>query len=124
MCSSRSCCFNRNIPVSREGVITIPEVGVIEVSGLTFNEANEKIISTVEATLIGVRVNVSLSKIRSIQVFVLGNAFSPGAYTVSALSNISNILFFSGGPSKSGSMRNIEIKRNGKSFYANYCWET
>ncbi len=108
--------INRNIPVSREGVITIPEVGVIEVSGLTFNEAKEKIISTVEATLIGVRVSVSLSKIRSIQVFVLGNAFSPGAYTVSALSNISNILFFSGGPSKSGSMRNIEIKRNGKSI--------
>lgn len=108
--------INRNIPVSREGVLTIPEVGIIEVSGLTFNEAKEKIISTTEATLIGVRVNVSLSKIRSIQVFVLGNAFSPGAYTVSALSNISNILFFSGGPSKSGSMRNIEIKRNGKSI--------
>tara|TARA_A100001015_G_scaffold245840_1_gene281962 strand:- start:4540 stop:7131 length:2592 start_codon:yes stop_codon:yes gene_type:complete len=108
--------INRNIPVSREGVLTIPEVGVIEVSGLTFNQAKEKIISTVEATLIGVRVNVSLSKIRSIQVFVLGNAFSPGAYTVSALSNISNILFFSGGPSKSGSMRNIEIKRNGISI--------
>ena len=108
--------INRNIPVSREGVLTIPEVGVIEVSGLTFNEVKEKIVSIVEATLIGVRVNVSLSKIRSIQVFVLGNAFSPGAYTVSALSNISNILFFSGGPSKSGSMRNIEIKRDGETI--------
>tara|TARA_B100000989_G_scaffold176892_1_gene132813 strand:- start:3274 stop:5874 length:2601 start_codon:yes stop_codon:yes gene_type:complete len=108
--------INRNIPVSREGVLTIPEVGVIEVSGLTFNEVKEKIVSIVEATLIGVRVNISLSKIRSIQVFVLGNAFSPGAYTVSALSNISNILFFSGGPSNSGSMRNIEIKRDGETI--------
>ena len=74
----------------------------------------KKIKSTVDATLIGVNVEISLSKIRSIQVFVLGNAFSPGAYTVSSLSNISNILFFSGGPSKNGTLRNIEIKRDGK----------
>ena len=80
---------------------------------MTFNKAQNKILSSVEALLIGVNVDVSLSKVRSIQVFVLGNAFRPGAYTVSALSNISNILFFSGGPSNFGSLRNIEIKRDG-----------
>ena len=79
-------------------------------SGLTFQEAQNKILSSVKATLIGVDVDISLAKIRSIQVFVLGNAFSPGAYTVSSLSNISNILFFSGGPTKNGSLRNIEVK--------------
>ena len=57
-----------------------------------------------------------MSKIRSIQVFVLGNALNPGAYTVSSLSNISNVLFFAGGPSDYGSLRNIEVKRNGDSI--------
>ncbi len=67
-----------------------------------------------EASLIGVNVEISLAKIRSIQVFVLGNSFSPGAYTVSSLSNISNILFFSGGPTENGSLRNIDVKRSGR----------
>jgi protein involved in polysaccharide export with SLBB domain len=106
--------INRLIPINREGNIIIPEIGVIQVSGLTFQEARNRIFSSVKATLIGVDVDISLSKIRSIQVFVLGNAFSPGAYTVSSLSNISNILFFSGGPTKNGSLRNIEVKRSGE----------
>ena len=97
--------INRLIPVSREGNIIIAEIGDIQISGLTFQEAEKKIKSVVEASLIGVNVEISLAKIRSIQVFVLGNSFSPGAYTVSSLSNISNILFFSGGPTENGSLR-------------------
>ncbi len=106
--------INRLIPVSREGNIIIAEIGDIQISGLTFQEAEKKIKSVVEASLIGVNVEISLAKIRSIQVFVLGNSFSPGAYTVSSLSNISNILFFSGGPTENGSLRNIHVKRSGK----------
>ena len=106
--------INRVIPVNREGNVVIPEVGVIYVSGLLFGEVIDKIKSTIDSTLIGVNSEVSLSKIRSIQVFVLGNSFSPGAYTVSSLSNISNILFVSGGPDKNGTLRNIKIKRSGK----------
>jgi len=105
---------NRLIPVNREGNIIIAEIGDIQVSGLTFEEAEERIKSVVDASLIGVDAEISLAKIRSIQVFVLGNSYSPGAYTVSSLSNISNILFFSGGPTENGSLRNIDIKRAGK----------
>ena len=105
---------NRLIPINREGNILMPEFGVTQVSGLTFGEAKERITSIVNASLIGVTVEVSLAKIRSIQVFVLGNAFSPGAYTVSSLSNVSNILFFSGGPTSNGSLRDIDVKRSGK----------
>ena len=108
--------INRLVPVNREGNLLIPEIGVVQVSGLTFEEAKKKINSIVNASLIGVFVEISLAKIRSIQVFILGNAFSPGAYTVSSLSNISNVLFFSGGPTKNGSLRNIEVKRSGKSI--------
>ncbi len=106
--------INRLIPINREGNLILPEIGVVQVSGLSFKEAKDKILSTINANLIGVSAEISLAKIRSIQVFVLGNAFSPGAYTVSSLSNISNILFFSGGPSFNGSLRNISVKRSGK----------
>ncbi len=105
---------NRIVPVNREGNISIPELGSLEISGLNFQEAKRKITSTINASLIGVTSEISLAKIRSIQIFVLGNAFSPGAYTVSSLSNISNVLFFSGGPSQNGSLRNISVKRGGK----------
>jgi len=104
---------NRIIPINREGNLAFPEIGVVQVSGLSFKEAKDKILSTINANLIGVSAEISLAKIRSIQVFVLGNAYSPGAYTVSSLSNISNILFFSGGPSSNGSLRNISVKRSG-----------
>ena len=106
--------INRLVPINREGNLILPEIGVVQVSGLSFKEAKDKILSTINANLIGVSAEISLAKIRSIQVFVLGNAFSPGAYTVSSLSNISNILFFSGGPSFNGSLRNISVKRSGK----------
>ena len=92
---------NRIIPVNREGNIFIPEVGSIEVSGLIFREAKNRINSIINASLIGVTAEVSLSKIRSLQIFVLGNAFSQ-AYTVSSLSNISNVLFFLAAPLRMG----------------------
>ena len=105
---------NRIVPVNREGNIIIPEIGSIEISGLNFQEAKNKVNSYIDASLIGVTSEISLAKIRSIQIFVLGNAYSPGAYTVSSLSNISNVLFFSGGPSRNGSLRNISVKRDGQ----------
>ncbi len=108
--------ISRAIAVNREGNLVIPELGVVQVSGLTFSEVKTKIDSIVEASLIGVNVEISLGKLRSIQVFVLGNSHKPGAYTVSSLSNISNILFFSGGPNDNGSLRDIEVKRNGISL--------
>ncbi len=107
---------NRIVPVNREGNIVIPEVGSIEISGLVFREAIDKIKSVINASLIGVSAEISLAKIRSIQIFVLGNAYSPGAYTVSSLSNVSNVLFFSGGPTENGSLRKISVKRDGNTI--------
>ena len=104
---------NRLVPVNREGNVVIPEIGTIQINGLVFRDAVRKISDTAKATIAGTEVEVSLAKIRSIQIFVLGNAFSPGAYTISSLSNLSNALTFSGGPSKSGSLRSISLKRNG-----------
>ena len=55
-----------------------------------------------------------MGQLRSIQIYVVGNARQPGSYTVSSLSTLVNALFFSGGPSEQGSMRRIELRRDGK----------
>ena len=77
----------------------------------TFNEASEKLKNVTEASLIGTEVEISLSRLRTIQVFVLGNSKNPGSYNLSPLSSISSILFNTEGPTKNGSLRNISLKR-------------
>src|SRR6056297_3624811 len=64
--------------------------------------------------MIGANVSVSMGELRSIRVFVLGDAQRPGSYTVSSLSTITNALFASGGVKPIGSLRNIELKRHGE----------
>ena len=68
----------------------------------------------ISAQIIGTQVSISMGSLRSMQVFVLGEAFKPGAYTVSSLSTITHALVSSGGVSDIGSLRNIQLKRQGK----------
>lgn len=109
-----------NLTVSPEGDINIPLVGIVYVSGLTFEQATAKIKSKLAANGYAnirtglTKVNVSLGRIRSISVTILGEVRSPGTYTLSSLSTAFNALNLSGGPNDIGSMRLIEIIRNGK----------
>ena len=82
-------------------------------SELTFDQARAAIEERVQQQLIGSRVSVTMGDLRSIRVFVLGEAEKPGSYTVSGLSTMTNALFVSGGVKKIGSLRNIELKRDG-----------
>ena len=99
--------------VGRDGQVDVPEIGPVAVAGLSFDAAKEKIESEVANQLIGSRAYVSVGALRSIQVFVLGEAVRPGSYTVSGLSTITNALFASGGVREIGSLRKIQLKRNG-----------
>jgi protein involved in polysaccharide export with SLBB domain len=105
---------NYFLTVQRDGRINFPKLGPIMVSGLTFDDARGVIEQRVAQQLIGSRVSVTIGDLRSIRVFVLGEAEKPGSYTVSGLSTMTNALFVSGGVKKIGSLRNIELKRNGK----------
>src|SRR5690554_1776457 len=107
---------NRNLelPVSRDGSVSFPDSGPLSVAGLSFNEAREQIRNKVTEQYIGVQASVSLGELRSVRVFVLGEARNPGSYTVSSLSTLTNALFVSGGIRPTGSLRNIQHKRNGK----------
>ncbi len=102
------------LTVARDGRINFPKLGPIMVSGMTFDRARETIEERVRQQLIGSRVSVTMGDLRSIRVFVLGEAEKPGSYTVSGLSTMTNALFVSGGVKKIGSLRNIELKRNGR----------
>jgi protein involved in polysaccharide export with SLBB domain len=102
------------LTVQRDGRINFPKLGPIMVSGLTFDQARSTIEDHVQQQLIGSRVSVTMGDLRSIRVFVLGEAEKPGSYTVSGLSTMTNALFVSGGVKKIGSLRNIQLKRNGR----------
>ena len=100
--------------IQRGGFLNLPLIGPISVNGLTFFEMKSLIQDKVEKDLVGTRASVSISKLRSISVYILGEAYKPGTYTLSALSSITNALFVSGGVNKNGSLRNIQLKRNGE----------
>ncbi len=102
------------LTVGRDGSINFPELGPISVTGLQFSEAKHLVQQKVTEQMIGVRAVISLGELRSIRVFVLGEAFKPGSYTVSSLSTMTNALFVSGGITDIGSLRNIQLKRQGK----------
>ncbi len=105
---------NYTLTVGRDGRINFPKLGPITVSGMSFDQARATIERRVTEQLIGSRVSVTMGDLRSIRVFVLGEAEKPGSYTVSGLSTMTNALFVSGGVKKIGSLRNIELKRRGK----------
>jgi polysaccharide biosynthesis/export protein len=100
--------------VNRDGSITFPRLGPVTVTGLTFQQVRELIRERVSQQMIGVNASVTMGELRSIRVFVMGEAARPGSYTVSSLSTITNALFASGGIKPIGSLRNIQLKRNGE----------
>lgn len=99
--------------VGRDGRVNFPELGPIPVGGLRYDDMRSLLEERVRDQMIGTRASVGMGELRSIRVFVLGDAETPGSYTVSGLSTITNALFVSGGVKKIGSLRNIELKRNG-----------
>ncbi|HMB73871.1 MAG TPA: SLBB domain-containing protein, partial [Gammaproteobacteria bacterium] len=101
------------LEVSREGVINFPEIGPLNVSGLSFTDLRNLINERVAEQMIGVRASTTLGELRSIRVFVLGEVERPGSYTVSGLSTMTNALFASGGVKEIGSLRGIALVRDG-----------
>ena len=100
--------------VSRDGILQVPELGPLSVTGQSFNELKASIQQKVSEQMIGVEAFVSLGELRSMRIFMLGDVNRPGAYTVSSLSTMTNALFVSGGIRPIGTLRNIQLKRAGE----------
>ncbi|WP_228712248.1 MULTISPECIES: SLBB domain-containing protein [Marinobacter] len=102
------------LPVSRDGTISFPQSGPQTIAGLSFDQARQQIKKRVSEQYIGVQASVTLGELRSMRVFVLGEARNAGSYTVSSLSTITNALYVSGGIKRTGSLRKIQHKRDGE----------
>jgi polysaccharide export outer membrane protein len=102
--------------INREGKVILPMIGPVNFLGMTFEDARKYLNDKVKNELIGVEVNLSIKQVRSIGVWVLGEAYKPGKYVLSGLSSITNALFISGGVNEKGSLRNIQIIRNNKTI--------
>jgi len=113
--------YSGDLLVSPEGNISVPNVGLIRVAGLTIEDATQKIKNTMGASVYsylrsgGSKISVTLSKIRTIKVTIIG-ANRPATYRLSSLATVFNALYVSGGPTAFGSFREIELLRDNKLF--------
>ncbi|MGK0175911.1 MAG: protein involved in polysaccharide export with SLBB domain [Ulvibacter sp.] len=115
---------NYKLQVNREGAIRIENIGPVYVSGLSVNNAKEKIISYLRKIYSGigaasdsydkVYADVSLIGVRTVQVNIIGEVKAPGTYSVSGLSSVLNALYAAGGPTEKGTFRSVQIIRGGK----------
>ncbi|GAB3037554.1 SLBB domain-containing protein [Bowmanella dokdonensis] len=102
------------LEVSRDGSVVVPKLGPITVAGKSFSELKSYMADVIKRQIIGVEVSVTMGELRTMRVFVMGEAYKPGAYNVSSLSTITHALFVSGGVTEIASLRNIQLKRAGE----------
>lgn len=105
-----------SLEINRQGEINFPQLGSLSLTGLSFEAAKEIIDTKVRQQIIGVEAAITLGKLRSIGIFIAGEVKVPGAYTVSALTSVSQALFQAGGISSIGSMRQIQVLRSGRTI--------
>lgn len=104
------------VTVDRSGQIYIPQVGQISVAGIHYGELEQHLKSEVSKIFKNFNLTVNVGRLRSIQILVVGYARYPGTYTISSLSTLVNAIFASGGPAPQGSLRHIQVRRDGKTI--------
>jgi len=103
-----------NYSINRDGSINFPDIGRLNLSGLSLNDASNLIKAKVSSAYIGTEAYISLKNIRDINVLVVGNAYNPGIYTLNGNSNMLHAISMAGGINDIGSYRNINLIRSGK----------
>jgi protein involved in polysaccharide export with SLBB domain len=105
---------NFDVTINRDGLANVPHIGSIRLAGYTLEEAKRVLRVAFDRYFTDYQMNVSVGGLRSVTVYVTGDVRRPGAYTISSFATLVNALLASGGPSDSGTLRNIELKRGGK----------
>lgn len=111
---------NISVVISSEGKVYIPQIGPVVLSGLSIKQATTKLRKTLSQkySLAGDApesdISVTLGNVRTIQVNIIGEVRTPGTYRLSSLSNLYHALYMAGGVTEIGSLRNIELHRDGK----------
>ncbi|MBN2059433.1 MAG: SLBB domain-containing protein [Deltaproteobacteria bacterium] len=102
------------VTVKNDGSITLPRLGNFNVSGLTYNELKGHLNSRFREIYQDFDMSITMDILRTIMIFVVGEASKPGTYSVSSLSTVLTALFEAGGPTKNGSLRNVRLIRDGE----------
>ena len=103
--------FRQELTVGRTGDLAVPKVGSVRVWGLPFDKAQAAVKETLSRSYRNFDMSLTLGKLRSIQVYVVGEVEAPGNYPVSSLATVINALAAAGGPSRNGSLRAVRITR-------------
>ena len=106
--------FGGNFTLDRNGQITVPKVGTFSLTGVTVRDLEAVLRSQIGKVLANFSLSASLGSLRSLQVYVVGQARMPGTLQLPSLATLVNAVFASGGPTSNGSMRNIQLSRGGK----------
>jgi hypothetical protein len=111
--------FVYELPVTREGFIVIPQVGQIFVNGLTMTQLNQLLQARLGRAYSGIRTgttrfDVTIARLRTNQVFVIGEVTQPGAYQLASVATVLNALYAAGGPTERGNFRAIQVRRRGE----------
>ncbi|MFC1868257.1 SLBB domain-containing protein [Thermodesulfobacteriota bacterium] len=99
------------VSVNRDGGILVPQLGLLHVSGLTFKGLESFLSRRFKEYVPDFKIGLTVNRLRTIDVFMVGECRKPGTYTVSALSTVISALYAAGGPNKTGSLRNIKVMR-------------
>jgi len=102
------------LEVNRNGEIVLPRVGNVKVWGITIERLPGLLKANLSKIFKDFDLNVTMGKLRVIKVYVVGEVKAPGDYNLSPLSTLINALSAAGGPLKTGTLRNIQVKRGGK----------
>ena len=108
--------FNTSLTIDRNGQVNLPKVGVVTLAGVAVRDLDKTLHGHLGKVFTNFSASATLGRLRGIQVYVVGQAQQPGTFHLSSLSTLVNALFASGGPSANGSMRNIQLKRAGKTI--------
>ena len=100
--------------INRNGEIVLPKIGAINLWGQSFKQATDTIQKQIGKYFSKFELNVTLGALRSVHIYIVGEVQSPGTYQVGSLSTVLSALSEAGGPTKSGSLRNIQLRRNGQ----------
>lgn len=100
--------------LDRSGQVFLPRVGAVPLAGVKLNQADATVRGAVGRYYRDFQLSVSLGQLRSLTVYVVGQARKPGAYALPGTSTAVSALFASGGPNASGSLRHVQVKRGGK----------
>ncbi|HEY9899151.1 MAG TPA: SLBB domain-containing protein, partial [Pantanalinema sp.] len=105
---------DNSLTVNRDGTVFYPNIGTLSVAGMSYSRMVQVLTQKIKGGARDMQLSIRMGKLRSINVVLVGRVKKPGSYTISSLTSLSNALIACGGPTKMGSLRDIQLKRNGK----------